>query len=99
MEYAMNVLNKLFEFNINTTAFCLSRYSIHLLLLKSSMTEVLVSSIAFVLIELKRFYGFVSHARTKWNKKGAGILGVFNVDKNQSTVTISLFYFSVVYLC
>ena len=38
MEYAMHVLHKLFGFNINPEAFCLGRYSLHLLLLKSSMS-------------------------------------------------------------
>ena len=37
LNYAMHVLHKIFGFNINTTAFCLGRSSIHLLLLKSSM--------------------------------------------------------------
>ena len=38
--YAMQVLHKFFRFNINTTAFCLGRSSLHLLLLKSSMTRL-----------------------------------------------------------
>ena len=35
--YAMHVLHNFFVFNTNTTAFCLGRSSLHLLLLKSSM--------------------------------------------------------------
>ena len=37
LDYAMYVLHKFFRFNINTTAFCLGRSSLHLLILKSSM--------------------------------------------------------------
>ena len=37
LDYAMYVLHKFFRFNINTTAFCLGRSSLHFLLLKSSM--------------------------------------------------------------
>ena len=43
MEFAMHVLRKFFRFNINTTAFCLGRSSLHLLPLKSSMKEILSS--------------------------------------------------------
>ena len=38
--YAMHVLHSFFEFNINTTAFCWGRSSLHLLLLKSSMVQM-----------------------------------------------------------
>ena len=38
------VLHNFFRFNINTTAFCLGRSSLHLLLLKSSMAELLLTS-------------------------------------------------------
>ena len=38
--YAMHVLHNFFGFNTNTTAFCLGRSSLHLLLLKSSMSDV-----------------------------------------------------------
>ena len=37
--YAVHVLHKHFGFNINTTAFCLGRYSLHLLQLNSSMAR------------------------------------------------------------
>ena len=42
---AMHVFNNFFGFNINTTAFCLGRSSLHLLILKSSMTQILVGSV------------------------------------------------------
>ena len=37
--YAMHVLHNFLGFNTNTTAFCLGRSSLHLLLLKSSMAD------------------------------------------------------------
>ena len=37
LNYAMHVLNNFWGANINTTAFCLGQYSLHLLLLKSSI--------------------------------------------------------------
>ena len=37
--YAMHVLHKFFGLNINTTAVCLGRSNLHLLLLKSSMVQ------------------------------------------------------------
>ena len=37
--FAMHKLHNLWEFDINTTAFCLGLYSLHLLLLKSSMPQ------------------------------------------------------------
>ena len=40
--HAMHVLHKFYGFNINTTAFCLDQYSLHLPLLKSSMAYLLV---------------------------------------------------------
>ena len=39
--YAMHVLHNFFRFVINTTAYHLCRYSLHLLLLKRSMVEVI----------------------------------------------------------
>ena len=35
----MHVLHKFLVFNINTTVFCLGQYSLHLLLLKSSIAH------------------------------------------------------------
>ena len=37
--WCMHVLHNFWGVDINTTAFCLGQYSLHLLLLKSSMTK------------------------------------------------------------
>ena len=43
--FAMNVLHNFFRFYINTKAFCLDRYSLHILPLKSSMADLLEQNI------------------------------------------------------
>ena len=46
--YAMHVLHKFLGFNINTTAFCLGRSRLHLLILKSSVVSLFELTLRFL---------------------------------------------------
>ena len=55
----MHVLHIFWWFNINTTAFCLGQFSLHLLLPKSSMADVINKYLSIVLqlyFEIKTFW-------------------------------------------
>ena len=59
--YSIHILHKFFGFNINATVFCLGRSSLHLLLLKSSMTAVFKMSSRVPSHESMLNKGFVSN--------------------------------------
>ena len=79
--FAINVLHNFLGLNISNTPFCLGRYSLHLLLLKSSMTELWRHPLAWFLL---KFHFFTLSSITALN-----ILNSTNARASRTTSTAS----------